>query len=777
MWNRAKWLKLPQTEIESKKIYHGDMTGRFAYFRCEVMLPKNVHLIADISANSRYRLWVNGKPVLSGPCKGDKHRQYYETVELTDYLISGKNVFAAQVLYCDPDTAEVQTDERASIYGVIGHSCGHRFAMDGDVVDDAGVKLTTVTTGIADWHVYLDNSFYLKSTQITEYLGAVTESIDFNRMPHLWKTKNYDASAWIQAEKASDVLPTNPLYIAGVMPRFRMREREIPLAFEHEKHFIRSFFIPTGESTGLLENGELTIPANAKLEMILDANAILNGYPCYRFRGGKDAVLQITYFEKFGGQGSDLKRTDYINGSISGLTDTIRLSGGEETYEPFWVRCFRFVRLSISTGAEPVTLMEPTFQHTGYPLKAESEITSQEPWVQQLWQMCVRTLQNCMLETYMDCPYYEQLQFAMDTRLEALYTYVLTGDTDLVRKALIDFHYGMMPEGLTPGKYPSVYLQVLSTFSLHYVMMLWEYYKQTGDAATVRLCRCDIDRILDYYEEHVGKDGLVGRLGYWEFVDWQEQWTASAGMPMALTAGPSTIINLMYAYTLDCAANLNAEFGRLGLRDAYIQRRHTILDQIEKNCWSPEAGLFREGPDYPAFSQHAQAWAVLNGIKKGEDAKALLLNAIKNPECLKCSFSTAFEWFRALEKAGLYLEMRTYLNDWIALLDLDCTTCPETPHSARSDCHAWSAMPMYEFVRTIAGIKSEGIAWSKIVIEPHLMTLSDFSGSVVTPKGTILFSYQPGSYRLTIPFGMEAEFRFENGKKQILNGGTYELSE
>lgn len=84
---------------------------------------------------------------------------------------------------------------------------------------------------------------------------------------------------------------------------------------------------------------------------------------------------------------------------------------------------------------------------------------------------------------------------------------------------------------------------------------------------------------------------------------------------------------------------------------------------------------------------------------------------------------------------------------------------------------------MYEFVRTIAGIKSEGIAWNKIVIESHLMTLSDFSGSVVTPKGTILFSYRPGAYRLTIPFGMEAEFRFENGKKQILNGGTYELSE
>lgn len=40
MWCDARWLKLPQEEIKNKKIYHGDMTGRFAYFRCEVELPE-----------------------------------------------------------------------------------------------------------------------------------------------------------------------------------------------------------------------------------------------------------------------------------------------------------------------------------------------------------------------------------------------------------------------------------------------------------------------------------------------------------------------------------------------------------------------------------------------------------------------------------------------------------------------------------------------------------------------------------------------------------------
>ena len=118
-WNETRWLKLPEEEIREKGIYAGDLGGRFAYFRCEAALPKGCSLHALITANSRYRLFVNGQAVLSGPCKGDLHRQYYEEVALDEYLIEGKNVFAAQVLYNDPYIAGEQTDERAAIYGVI----------------------------------------------------------------------------------------------------------------------------------------------------------------------------------------------------------------------------------------------------------------------------------------------------------------------------------------------------------------------------------------------------------------------------------------------------------------------------------------------------------------------------------------------------------------------------------------------------------------------------------------------------------------------------------
>ncbi len=51
MWKQAKWLKVPMEEIQRKKIYHGNMTGRFAYFRCKMELPERARLTIDISAN------------------------------------------------------------------------------------------------------------------------------------------------------------------------------------------------------------------------------------------------------------------------------------------------------------------------------------------------------------------------------------------------------------------------------------------------------------------------------------------------------------------------------------------------------------------------------------------------------------------------------------------------------------------------------------------------------------------------------------------------------
>lgn len=781
MWKDAMWLGVPHSELEKWTILEGDLNGRFAYYRCEAEIDrKGAELVVDITASSRYRLWVNGSPILSGPCKGDTYRHYYDTVDLSEYLVRGNNIFAVQVLYCNPESVVHQWDERASLFSVLTPGGGHRLAIEGNILDQGGNIIGTVTTGKADWKVYLDGSFFLKSTEITENLGAFCEEIDVRKIPSDWKHVEYDASGWKSAVSLEGVLEDDFSKGVGLVKRFRITERPIPLMYEEKDFFEAEMTTSRIPGTGILEKGCIKVPAGETREILLDAGVEKNGYPSYHLEGGKDGRIVFTYLERFASKTRKIKKTDAENGEIEGITDQLILDGGKFCYEPFRYRTFRFLYIKVEAAEEEVTVCAPEFRRTGYPLHVDSRVSSSEGWVEEVWDICQRTLRNCMVESYMDCPYYEQMQFPMDTRLQAMFNYALSTDARLAKKALEDFHCCMTPEGLIHGKYPSAYCQIISTFSLHYIYMLKEYYMQTGDLETVKMYLPDVDAILGCYSRRVTGDGLIGRLGYWEFVDWQKAWAKTGGVPAALSEGPSTIINLMYGYALKEAAYLYEAAGRKGMAEEYKERQKKIADTVHRLCWNEEKMLYREGPGFEQYTQHAQAWAVLNEIGDPETTRKMLKAAMTEERILKVSFSTSYEWFRALEKAGLYEETKSNMMRWAQLPALGNTTCPEEPKDGRSECHAWSALPLYEMIRCMAGIQPAFPGWTEVVIRPHPAYLSDLEGEAATPKGNVSFRYKKQNgqwkYQIQLPEGLNGVFIYPDGEEKELSGGkTYLL--
>ena len=93
-------------------------------------------------------------------------------------------------------------------------------------------------------------------------------------------------------------------------------------------------------------------------------------------------------------------------------------------------------------------------------------------------------------------------------------------------------------------------------------------------------------------------------------------------------------------------------------------------------CFSEEAGLLRVGPNCRQFTRHAQAWAVINGLFDPAQSRTALKNALA---CPPCSFAASYEWFRALEQAGMEDEMRQSLDAWIGLIDRGNTITPSGP--------------------------------------------------------------------------------------------------
>lgn len=119
-------------------------------------------------------------------------------------------------------------------------------------------------------------------------------------------------------------------------------------------------------------------------------------------------------------------------------------------------------------------------------------------------------------------------------------------------------------------------------------------------------------------------------------------------------------------------------------------------------------------------------------------------------------------------------------DDWKKMLEQHLTTCPEDNVSMRSDCHGWSALALYEFTRCILGVKPLEPGWTKIGIQPHVLSLPDFSGSVITPKGMVQVSWKVDSGLLSIsgqvPDNVPVELQLPDGTKQLyLHGGSFEF--
>ena len=66
-----------------------------------------------------------------------------------------------------------------------------------------------------------------------------------------------------------------------------------------------------------------------------------------------------------------------------------------------------------------------------------------------------RTARLCAVETYMDCPYYEQLQYIGDTRIQALVSLFNSGDDRLAKNAIDQLDQSRLPDGVTLSRYPS----------------------------------------------------------------------------------------------------------------------------------------------------------------------------------------------------------------------------------------------------------------------------------------------------------------------------------
>ncbi|MDI4647925.1 alpha-L-rhamnosidase C-terminal domain-containing protein [Cohnella hashimotonis] len=747
------------------------VASRIVYFRRAFYLPpsRKCRLIVDVSASSRYRLYLNGEPVAFGPCPGDRWTQYYETVDLSSMLREGGNVLAAKVLHYGEDGTKP--------LAIIGAPVGG-FLLEGHVYAEEGL-LESLSTNDS-WRCLPDEAVGFQPQALTVTGGL--EEADGGRLPHGWQRTDYDDSRWSPAEAIGESPNTSVYGIVGAWP---LAPRPIPLPFEHPRAFarvVRSEGIHDDRCYQAIISGgtPLVLPARSKVSLELDAGELVNGFLRIATESGGGSEIRLLCSESYvDGEGRKGNRDDHEGKGLCGGTDSYRVGGADlserEEYETFDYRTFRFVRLVVEVAETPLTLCSIDYRDTGYPLEIKASFACSDETFAPMWDISIRTLRRCMFETYIDCPYYERLQYIMDTRLQALFTYRIGGDDRLARKAIDDFHKSMLPNGMLQSRFPSNEAQVIPGFALHWVMMVHDHYAYWGDASLVRRYRPTIDAVLDWFERSVTDTGLAGPApsGYWSYVDWVREWEESKGVPAPGQSLPLTVYNFMYANALQQAALLNEATGRTDTGKEYRIRASRTIDAVKRHCWSQERALFQDAPSLDQYSQHAQLWAILANAVEGKEAVRLAESMLDENSLAKVSYAMAFFLFRAASAAGIYDRTVGMWDLWREQIGLGLTTWLEDPVSQRSDCHGWGASPLYECTGEWLGVKPGAPGYERILIQPRIGSLTWAKGGVSTPHGVVNVAWElderSGKFRLRASGlrGKPTEIRLPDGTKRL----------
>jgi len=422
-----------------------------------------------------------------------------------------------------------------------------------------------------------------------------------------WMTAAFDDSTWDRA------VPCSPEKIPAVLRPEALLPRPIPMM----AHTAHSFALPEGE-----------IPPHSTRCFLFDAGEEMTAFPCLRLQGGRDAQIELLYSECYVTPEGKANRLDAVNGHLEGYADRYTVGGfSGEVYRPFWFRTFRFLQVTVRTADKPLTLEALEYEETGYPLEVKTSVTTSDPTLAPVWDISLRTLRRCMHDTYMDCPFYEQLQYVQDTRSEVLYTYAVSPDDRLVRQAMDDFACSQRADGLLNACYPNKNANVIPGFSIYYILMLHDHMMYFGDRELIWRHLPTVERILHFFRTHRTKSGLVDKVGgvngeaeKWSFIDWAADWMPTSGMPSAGLHGPITMESLLYLYGLQKAAELAEWIGEEALAGAWRKVAEALSASIRRECMD-ESGMLTDGPGRPELSQHAQVFGVLTGTLTKEEGR------------------------------------------------------------------------------------------------------------------------------------------------------------
>jgi alpha-L-rhamnosidase len=726
-------------EIEKAAwVWHPDVpAGEEAavLFRNDFTLPEAKSITIHVSADQRHELTLDGQLISLGPDRGDLAHWSFASYKLQ--LPAGMHRMEALVAWIGGHAPFAQ----------LSHRGGFILACEGDMA-------AQLNTGTEHWKTRRLQGWSFEPGPRPGFVGA-RQTIDGAK----WFAPEAD---WVAPAVVFPPLSSNEY---GIMrPGWRLSPSPLPDQWLNatQPGQVRAVFPGGLDATRKVEaedcerarndgswnpllagTGRAVVPPHETVSVLIDLGNYFTAYPRLTFSGGRNSRVSVSWAEALFEPGADGKPSpskgnrDEVAGKLfHGLEDTFLPDGGESrSYRTWWWRAGRYLLVTVRTADEPLAIDRFGLLESRYPLEDEGSFRSSDDSLNAIQPLLVRGMQMCSHETYMDCPYYEQLMYVGDTRLEILTTYAMTPDNRLPKRGIGLFDQSRSTWGMVAEHYPGRDSQLSPTFSLIWVSMIRDFAFWRDDEAFVKQCLPGMRGVLEQFRALRGPSGLLDRLPGWPFVDWVRGW--SMGNAPDGVKGISSINNLFFVQSLRHAAEVEDAFGDPLLAKRNRELADELSIEIVKRFWVPERKLLADDEKHQHFSEHAQCLALLNGVLGNEKEGPCFQALTSDPNMVRTTVYFSFYLLETFRKSGRGDLILQRMEFWKELAKNGFKTSVESPEPSRSDCHAWGSHPLFHQRASLLGVRPASPGFREVEISPLPGGLRQIKARVPHPSGWI----------------------------------------
>lgn len=708
-----------------------------------------------VSADEKYELWLDGKRVGRGPHRSDPWCWPYDGYEME--LGAGGHVLVVRVAWWGGQGA------------LAGMGAGLGWLVAADKEEDQG----RFNTGHAAWEGMELGGVKWLSPKCAWGTGAKVE-VDGARWAWGWERGADEAGRWKKLTAVGEAGGRLGVHAGAGHPR--LRAAMIPPMKEQGWKEAKAVAVEDGvaeEETGrkswpgegarhgevegwdrlLRGEGGLVVEAGVRRRVLIDLGDYACVWPEWVVSGGAGAKLRMNWAESLyetaegGDRGRKGRRDEWegkhfvaTEGGEPGVGDGWVAEGGAgRKWDTPWWQCGRWAEVWVKTKGEALKVERLTMTETRYPLGGGEAPEGADGRWQGLWRIGRRTLEVCCHETWFDCPYYEQLMYAGDTRLQLLTSYVMTADAQMGRHAVGLFARSLTPEGVTQSRYPSRSRQVIRPFALAWVGMVKDFAWWRDDKEAVRSWLPTVRAVMAEAEARLGGDGILRAGEGWHFVDWATAW--DTGVPPCDEARRSAVWHGQWLVALKEAAELEEALGWPELAVRWRRKWDQGVEAANAVFWDEERGMYADDRPGGRCSEHAQVLMVLaDGVRGDRLARveAALCGETWPEGTARATWYFTHYVFEAMQRLGRMEAAVKRLEPWFGLVEQGFCTTPERPEPSRSDCHAWSAHPLFHLVASWGGLRPTAPGFGAWELKPQPAGWEEMRIQVPKPQGGVV---------------------------------------